>query len=101
MLRDMNVVEGKDKVGEDGPVGSVQLLNLPVNFVLDPEMKGIIVSRVVRGGVAWGAGVRSGDFLLATSATLGDVSDFCDLFVLIVCVCVEIFCVYIYIYIYM
>jgi len=71
VLRDMNI-DTPDKIGEDGPAGSVQLLNLPVNFVLDPEMKGIIVSRVIRGSMAWNAGVRSGDFLLATSATLGD-----------------------------
>lgn len=71
VYRDMNVVT-PDNVEEDGPVGSVQLLNLPVNFVLDPEMKGIIVSRVIRGSLSWNAGVRSGDFMLATSATLGD-----------------------------
>ena len=73
VYRDMNDAT-PDNVGEEGPLGSVQPLNLPVNFVLNPNMKGIIVSGVVRGSVAWDAGVRSGDFLMATSATLGDVS---------------------------
>jgi len=71
VYRDMNDAT-PDNVGEEGPLGSVQPLNLPVNFVLNPNMKGIIVSGVVRGSVAWDAGVRSGDFLMATSATLGD-----------------------------
>jgi len=71
VFRDMDVVT-PDNVEEDGPIGSVQVLNLPVNYVLDPEMKGVIVSGVVRGSTSWNAGVRSGDFLIATSATLGD-----------------------------
>jgi hypothetical protein len=35
---------------------------------------GLIVSSVVRRGLAWEAGVRAGDYLVATSATIGDVS---------------------------
>jgi len=34
---------------------------------------GVIVSSVVRGGAAWEAGVRPGDLILATSATVGQV----------------------------
>jgi len=73
VFRDMDMdVVMPDNVKEEGPIGSVQLLNLPVNFVLDPDMKGVIVSGVVRGSMSWNAGVRSGDFLISTSATLGD-----------------------------
>jgi C-terminal processing protease CtpA/Prc len=35
---------------------------------------GIIVSSIKRGGLAWNLGIRAGDMLVATSATLGDVS---------------------------
>ena len=49
--------------------GSIQLLNID-----DLEsIPGLIVSSVVRGGLAWNAGVRVGDQLLASSATLGEV----------------------------
>ena len=55
----------------DGPDGTFQ--------ILDEErvMKGtdgIIVSSIKRGGLAWNLGIRAGDMLVATSATLGDVS---------------------------
>lgn len=41
---------------------------------LDPAFKGIVVSSVVVGGKAWHSGIRPGDTLISTSATLGDVS---------------------------
>ena len=41
---------------------------------LDPNFRGIVVSSVVVGGQAWKSGVRPGDILISTSATLGDVS---------------------------
>jgi len=41
---------------------------------LDQNFKGIVVSSVVVGGRAWHSGVRPGDILISTSATLGDVS---------------------------
>lgn len=41
---------------------------------LDPSFKGVLVSSVVVGGQAWNNGVRPGDTLVSTSATLGDVS---------------------------
>jgi pentatricopeptide repeat protein len=39
---------------------------------LEENFQGIVVSGVVRGGLAWRAGVRPGDMLRATSATVGD-----------------------------
>lgn len=39
---------------------------------LDKDFKGVMVSSVARGGVAWNAGIRPGDILSATSATMGD-----------------------------
>ena len=41
---------------------------------LDPNFKGIVVSSVVVGQLAWNNGIRPGDILISTSATLGDVS---------------------------
>lgn len=41
---------------------------------LDSNFRGIVVSSVVVGGHAWNNGVRPGDTLISTSATLGDVS---------------------------
>jgi len=65
--------------GEDGIDGSVQILveddQNNNNNNIGTEIKngnGIVVSRVVRGGLAWKAGVRAGDKLLATSATMGE-----------------------------
>lgn len=37
-----------------------------------PNFEGVIVSEVIENGLAWNAGVRLGDVLVATSATLGD-----------------------------
>jgi pentatricopeptide repeat protein len=39
---------------------------------LDSNFKGIVVSSVVVGGHAWNNGIRPGDVLVSTSATLGD-----------------------------
>ena len=38
---------------------------------IDGEFQGIVVSSVVQGSAAWTAGVRAGDILQSTSATLG------------------------------
>jgi len=51
-------------------------------------VNGIVVSSVIRGGVAWELGVRVGDLLVATSATIGDVSHLCVVIVCVVCVIV-------------
>jgi len=37
-----------------------------------PNFEGVIVSEVMENGLAWEAGVRIGDVLVATSATMGD-----------------------------
>jgi len=41
---------------------------------LGPSFRGLLVSSVVKEGRAWKAGIRPGDILAATSATVGDVS---------------------------
>ena len=46
---------------------------------------GVIVSSVVRDGAAWEAGVRPGDVILATSATVGQVRITCIHFGCIMC----------------
>ena len=56
----------------DQDAGTVQLLS--DSEWMKYETAGLVVSSVVRGGLAWEAGVRAGDLLLATSATVGDVS---------------------------
>ena len=45
---------------------------LVLNRKLDGEFQGILVNSVVKGSAAWAAGVRPGDILKKTSATLGD-----------------------------
>ena len=39
---------------------------------IDGEYQGTVVSSVLKGGAAWTAGVRAGDILQATSATMGN-----------------------------
>lgn len=41
---------------------------------LDPNFRGVVISSVVKGGRAWQEGLRPGDILVSTSATMGDVS---------------------------
>ncbi len=53
--------------------GSVQLLTDAKREILDEDFSGLVVSSVVRGGLAWNAGVRVGDKLMASSATIGEV----------------------------
>ena len=57
---------------ENGPIGSIQTLEQQEQGPED--RKGVVVTSVVRGSLAWEKGVRAGDILSATSATLGDVS---------------------------
>jgi len=54
--------------GEDGGDSSIQVLD---EKGLETS-SGIVVSSVERGGLAWDLGVRAGDFVIATSATVGD-----------------------------
>jgi len=56
--------------GKEGSDGSIQVLD---EKAIDAA-SGIVVSSVVRGGLAWNLGIRAGDFLVATSATIGNVS---------------------------
>jgi hypothetical protein len=72
-------------IGEEGDEGTVQILDEDKFQLLDKSSlmnsssgTGIVVSSVVRGGIAWELGVRAGDFLVATSATIGDVSRNCS-----------------------
>jgi hypothetical protein len=57
--------------GGAGNDGSIQILD---EKTLIEGLSGVVVSSVGRGGVAWGLGIRAGDLLVATSATIGNVS---------------------------
>ena len=51
--------------------GSIQLFDEKKSDIIGA---GVVVSRIVRGSIAWNAGIRAGDKIVATSATMGDVS---------------------------
>ena len=57
---------------EQSVTGSVQVLQNSALEMLSETFDGVIVSSVAQGGLAWESGVRAGDVLTATSATLGD-----------------------------
>ena len=59
---------------EEGMDGTIQLIDEKKNSSINSSQGGVVVSRIVRGGLAWKAGVRAGDRIVATSATMGDVS---------------------------
>lgn len=64
-------VAANANAGEKG-TGSIQYLDEAMRDVVeDDTFRGVVVSSVVRGGIAWNAGVRAGDMLMATSATMG------------------------------
>lgn len=52
-------------------VGSVKVLQNSALETLTESFDGVVVSSVTIGGLAWKSGVRAGDVLTATSATLG------------------------------
>ena len=52
-------------------IGSIQLFDEKKSDIIGA---GVVVSRIVRGSIAWNAGIRAGDRIVATSATMGDVS---------------------------
>jgi len=54
--------------GDEGSDGSIQILD---EKTLD-GVSGIVISSVGRGGIAWDLGIRAGDLLVATSATIGN-----------------------------
>jgi len=65
--------EEKNKEEQSSSVtGSVQVLQNSALEMLSETFDGVIVSSVAQGGLAWESGVRAGDVLTATSATLGD-----------------------------
>jgi hypothetical protein len=76
----LNAATSSENAKEEDP--AVQFLDKTMTGILqedDKNLDGVIVSSIVRGGIAWNAGVRAGDTLVATSATMGDVSTYtCD-----------------------
>ncbi len=71
MDKKLGVVSSFDE--DDGLTGSVQLYDQNKRRSASAS-GGVVVSRVLRGSIAWNAGVRAGDRIVATSATIGDVS---------------------------
>jgi hypothetical protein len=61
-------VDGEED--EQSP-GYVQVLQTSALDMLKDSFDGVVVSSVARGGLAWQSGVRAGDILTATSATIG------------------------------
>ena len=64
-------------VGDDEVEEKVQILDEAALINLfennfGPNFEGVIVSEVYENGLAWEAGIRAGDVLVATSATMGD-----------------------------
>ena len=70
-LQGRSVVDSEDVMDAASGVGSVQLLQNSALEMLDESFDGVVVSSVARGGLAWNSGVRAGDILTATSATMG------------------------------
>lgn len=66
-------LQGRDFSEEEveESLGSLQVLQNSVLKLVDETFDGVVVSSVTRGGLAWQAGVRAGDVLAATSATIG------------------------------
>ncbi len=66
-------LQGRDFSEEEagGSLGSLQVLQNSVLKLVEGTFDGVVVSSVTRGGLAWQAGVRAGDVLAATSATIG------------------------------
>lgn len=56
----------------DESVGSIQVLQNSLLEGFRESFDGVLVSSVVRGGLAWEAGIRAGDVLAGTSATIGN-----------------------------
>jgi hypothetical protein len=65
--------EAEEGGGEDHLLlGSIQVLQNSALNELRESFDGVLVSSVARGGLAWEAGVRAGDVLVGTSATIGN-----------------------------
>lgn len=77
LMNNLSTEEEMDPTMRDGS-GSVEILGAMLEDETMMESggngkAGVIVSSVVRDGAAWEAGVRPGDSILATSATVGQV----------------------------
>jgi len=53
-------------------LGYIEVLQNSALAMLEESFDGVVVSSVTMGSLAWEAGIRAGDVLTATSATLGD-----------------------------
>jgi hypothetical protein len=67
----------EDLLTEDGAEKGYSMQILNEKKIQDVVSSGIVVSSVEVGGIAWDLGIRAGDLLVATSATMGDVSVSC------------------------
>ena len=67
-LQGRNVLEDENQ----DSLGTLQVLQNSALKLLEESFDGVVVSSVTRGGLAWEAGVRAGDILSATSATMGN-----------------------------
>lgn len=71
---DMNTIKNtKNNENNEQMLDKAAWTNLFENEV-GPNFEGVVVSKIIENGLAWNAGVRIGDVLIATSATMGDVS---------------------------
>ena len=59
-------------ITDNNTLGSVQVLQNSAMEMLTDSFDGVLVSSVAKGGLAWRAGIRAGDVLTATSATMGN-----------------------------
>lgn len=61
-----------EEFGASDSVGELELMDEQgLSRRIDGEFQGIVVSSVTKGSAAWTAGVRAGDILQTTSATMG------------------------------
>ena len=82
-LQGRSVLDSEGKNGEQNrnlSGGLVQVLQNSALEMVKDSFDGVMVSSVAKGGLAWEAGVRAGDVLIATSATIGSVSKHCGIY---------------------
>ncbi len=65
---------------EKGDIGSIQIIDEKCPSIRNVK-QGIVVSSVERGSLAWDLGIRAGDMVAATSATVGDVSAYVQMLI--------------------
>ncbi|KAL7488499.1 hypothetical protein ACHAW6_014093 [Cyclotella cf. meneghiniana] len=74
-LQGRTVLESEGENGERNQNlsgGAIQVLQNSALETIKDTFDGVLVSSVAKGGLAWEAGVRAGDVLIATSATIGN-----------------------------